>query len=275
MRILVTCPGKFGDLIWSMSVARAIAETYGETVDVMTSKTYGSIAPLLQHQPYITTAIVDQYWAVRDTAPMTPRVSPGHILADYDRLFHLGYDGWPQHPLPLEHWRLAVQQREWFPNDPPLKDLELGRPWITSKPWGEWEGQVRVAVGFTDEHFELKVGLYTLLEKANWALAFVGASPRWRMELGEQESSWENAARIIRAADVFLGCNSALHVLAVALGTPVVMMEPNPHRHQAIFFPLDTAGPQVTLVTGTDGLPTFDARHVAEALTAVLEQARV
>lgn len=278
MKILVTCPGKFGDLLWAMATARAIAESYGERVDVMTSASYGSIVPLLRQQPYIHDAGFFVNWVVQDTAPMTPREPPDYSNVKqygYDRIFHLGYDGWPQHPLPLEHWRLAVAQKEWYAGDPPLKDVELGRAWITG---AVTEPARDVVAGFTDEHFELKSGLLHLLERPpGWNLSgrvVTAPETRWATENYGQPCTWEEAASWIRGARVFLGCCSALHVLAVAVGTPVVLMEPNPHRHNDVFYPLGKVGPQVTLVTGNDGQPTFDARHVADAVESALARVR-
>jgi hypothetical protein len=86
--------------------------------------------------------------------------------------------------------------------------------------------------------------------------------------------NWEETVTAIQAADVFLGCNSGLHVLACAIGKPVIMMEPSPARHNPIFFPLGTTGPQVTLVLGNDGQPTWDARAVADTLHRVLSTVR-
>lgn len=287
MKLLVTCPGKFGDLLWAMVTVRAIAETYGERVAVFTSESYKSIVPLLHAQPYVDVAGSVAAWEVQDTAPMTPRVPPLIELPNrkyttfaegYDRVFHLGYDGWPQHPLPLEHWRLAEKQREWYASDPPLHDIDLARPWISAPyaphavPGRRWRDPI--GVGFTDEHFELKYGLYQLLGyPTKFQLWWVGNSPRWTTEAGEGQWSWEAAATFLQSAQLFLGCCSALHVLAVAVGTPVVLMEPNPMRHNDIFYPLGKVGPQVTLVTGNDGLPTFDARAVAAMVESRLSHA--
>jgi hypothetical protein len=69
---------------------------------------------------------------------------------------------------------------------------------------------------------------------------------------------------------VFLGDCSAWHVLAMAMGIPVVLVEPLEARWNPIFYPLGMDGPQVTMVRGNDGNPTFDARHVADALTRAL-----
>ena len=60
-------------------------------------------------------------------------------------------------------------------------------------------------------------------------------------------------------------------VLAVALGVPAVIVEPNPMRHNPIFWPLGMDGPQVTCVKGGDGKPTHDARHTADVLREKLK----
>lgn len=273
--ILVTCPGKFGDILWSCATARAIAETYGEPVDFITSQAYGSIAPLLRQQPYFNRVLVDDQWLVQDAAPMTPRTPGGEKVTDpgglfvsmAQRNFHLGYDGWPQRALPFEHWRLARgQQRE---ADPTLAAVELGRSWITvARVPGV---NYALSVGFSDEHFELKYGLTKLLRRRFGMTVLAPIGSRWEQEgTRVYDCNWEEAADSIVHSRVFLGCCSALHVLAVALGTPVVLMEPNPMRHNVVFYPLGKVGPQVTLVLGNDGLPTFDARAVAAMVESAL-----
>ena len=84
-------------------------------------------------------------------------------------------------------------------------------------------------------------------------------------------SNWVDAAAKIKKAKFFLGCCSALHVLACALGKSVVMVEPNAARHNPIFDPYGKTG-RVHLVCGNDGLPTHDSRHVREALLSTREQ---
>jgi hypothetical protein len=97
---------------------------------------------------------------------------------------------------------------------------------------------------------------------------------RWQTEAWHGITSWETAAGLIASSQLFLGCCSALHVLACGLGVPVVLMEPNPHRHHVNFYPYGTEGPRVTLVRGNDGQPTFDARHVLDAVRAGLARGR-
>lgn len=310
MSILCTFPGKFGDILWALPTVRALSRRVGAPVDLAIAAPFGSLAPLIEAQPYVGRCLVDPLWTTQDTAPISPRVPPGPPLLPplrdlqqdrYAQTFHLGYRGWPQRALPFETVDCLNDQLTGAPyllidgNYCKLEDAELclGEPWITVFPpcVAPWE----VVCGFTDEHFELKYGLVQLIDYA-WSPAaahpddqdlqdlqetsgriafYLSAMKgnRWHREGGcNPQDGWREAASVIADSAVFLGCNSALHVLAVACGTPVVLMEPNPHRHHDIFYPLGRTGPQVTLVTGTDGLPTWDARHVADALTAVLSR---
>lgn len=284
MNVLCTFPGKYGDLLWTLPTVRALARRMGEAIDIVVAAPFARICPLVAAQPYVGHCTADPLWTIRETAPVTPREPPRPVLPPlvqggqglYDCVFHLGYRGWPQRSLPFE--TLHCLNDQWtgvlFDED----DLDLDTPWITVTPPSPF--RVYASCGFTDEHFELKYGLFELLSErlrwttdlgGNWVSVSGCPGSRWRTEGSHACDTWEIAARAISSSSVFLGCNSALHVLAVACGIPVVMMEPNPHRHHQIFYPLGQDGPQVTLVTGTDHLPTFDARHVADALVAQLK----
>lgn len=272
-RILATMPGKFGDILWALPTVRALAETYGTRVDLCLSGKYGSIAELIRRQDYIGEVVVDAGWEVRDTAPMTPRApTRGLPERSWDRVIHLGYDGWPTGSLPYDIARRGPAE---------MCPIDLARPWI-SVPAFTTSRAPRFAVGFTDEWFELKYGLWELvnrvfrplLEDRVLAAAMAptnisGGPPRWSVEAGFGTCSWEKAAQLLSISPIFFGCCSALHVLAVALGKPCVIMEPNPHRHHDIFYPLGKTG-RVHLVTGNDGLPTHDARHCADAVKEAL-----
>lgn len=284
MKILCTFPGKFGDLIWALPTVRAIAEVVGEPVDLVIAGAYGSIVPLIQRQSYIGQAFADSQWVVQNTAPMTPRMPERVIAHEYDQVFHLGYRGWPKTDLPRETWACFAAQAVGDPEflGRAVVHFSLDRPWIIATHTVNQADWARAyAVGFTDEHFELKYGLTELL-RMRWVDETCGqrgsvnlsTSPRWNAEAAApwEGWSWESAAAWLANTPVFLGCNSALHVLARALGVPVVMMEPNPHRHNDIFYPYGKSGKGVELVLGNDGLPTFDARAVWETLCKVLAE---
>lgn len=288
MKILCTFPGKHGDLLWALPSLRAISESLdGEPIDLRVGAPYGGICDLIRRQTYIRWATADPAWAVQDTAPMTPRTPPTADPYDenYDRIFHLGYTRWPHAPLPVETYHTLLSQ--WPTDWPTLAPLDLDRPWIqaASVP----DDQLSVALGWTEEHFELKAGLTCLLI-LRWmdptardpAFRFINVSwsSRWQAEWWTPGGAtfaegmltdWGRIAGVLSVSQVFLGDCSALHVLACALGKPVVLMEPNPHRHHPIFYPFGTGG-RVRVVQGVDGLPTWDARHVQETLVDVLEE---
>lgn len=200
---------------------------------------------------------------------MTPRVPPNRedVISPYDRVFHLGYEGWPTPDLPQDVWHRFVRTAHAY-GDKTTVWLDLDRPWITDgllplRP-------IDLAIGFSDEHFELKLGICWALQRHGCDWVNVSGGPRWKEETGlTVRADWVTAASWIKQAQVFLGCCSALHVLAVAVGTPAVVMEPNPDRLNDVFWPLGKTGPQVTQVLGGDGRWTWDARHVRETIERV------
>lgn len=294
--VICTFPGKFGDLLWALPTVRAIAETIGGPVSLQIPAGLRSIVSFLSRQPYLDRIYVDTAWQTIDTAPRQP-IQPPWVLhcsdsepiesariyteteAPYALVCHLGYREWPHLPLPFEVERIAQEEYADAIHRLTGKMLRATRldPWL--RPAWDLRPYARpLAIGFTDEYFELKFGITQLVSHQASARfghpgVFVGNSPRWGTEAGPGRYAWEDAASWIAVADVFLGCCSALHVLAVGLGTPVVVMEPNPHRFHPIFWPLNGCGPRVTQVRGGDGQWTFDARHVWETILAVREAA--
>lgn len=282
MKILATFPGKFGDLLWALPTLRALSRRIGEPVDLLTTQDMASIIPLLTQQPYIRHAFANSHWVDADVYPLERRQPPPEgvealqVQLRYDHILHLGYPDWPQRGLPyytLDTLNTHAAARELALFD---ADLHLEEPWITAGARADWQyawgGPQHIAVGFSDEHFELKVGLWHLIEEGDFhrGVAVIGQSPRWQDEAGKGTMNWAESVATLQQAHVCLACCSGLHVLAVACGIPVVMMEPSEARWNKIFYPLGDTGPQVTLVRGTDGLPTFDARHVADTLHSVL-----
>jgi hypothetical protein len=264
VRILCTHPGRYGDLLWALPTVRALSFSASQPIDLLLSPKYSSesFRSLLARQLYIGSVIVANDWEVLETAPMTPRVPPS-LPSGYDQIVHLAYEGWPSLTLPYETYRIAGEQ---VPIDWPLS---LDVPWIAA-PYEHSCNPYRLAVGFSDEHFELKYGLYWLLRGhfvqngEIGGLMNVCGGPRWS-GVGHN-SDWEAAASWIAQATVFVGCCSALHVLACAAGTPVVLLEPNPMRHHDVFYPFGKCSEVVRLVTGLDGQPTFDSRHLIDAV---------
>jgi hypothetical protein len=266
MKILCTFPGKIGDILWAMPTVRAISETYETPVHFRCSNDprFSSILPLLGQQSYLASAEALPTWSIREEgiAPMSPRVPETIDGASYDLVFHLGYESWPEPSTAINIYRRAAYVAEV-----PLAALDLQRPWIIP-PYDL--PKTDLAIGFTDEHFELKYGLYLLIfqQRDRIALVNCSTSPRWRGEGQNTGYTWESTAAWLANATVFLGCCSAMHVLACAVGTPVVLMEPSEARWNEVFYPYGKTGPHVTLVLGGDGRPTFDARHVLDTVRA-------
>ena len=285
MRVLVTFPGRYGDILWALPAVRALSRWIGEPVDLAVAAKYRSICSLIEQQPYIRWCEGLPWWEVQETAPMTPRIpqrslNGSSLREDYDLILDLGYRGWPQRPLPFETMDCLNEQLHAGACGgytvkvlPRLTDaaLALDEPWITVAPWTHVPHPL--VVGWSDEHFELKVGLTHLLAQTlrGPGSAFLLCSPGSRRETeeGQTPTDWIENARRLAAAQVFLGCCSALHVLAVALGKPVVVMEPAEARWNDIFYPLGKTG-RVHLVLGGDGKPTWDARHVKDAIEEAL-----
>jgi len=265
MNILCTFPGRHGDILWALPTVRAICEHYGEAVDLQIAGEFAGLKPLLTPQPYIGQVIADDHWAL-----VPPEEWRAPFTAYYDAVYHLGYRGWPQEPLAQATYRVAIADYGL-----PLPPLDLARSWIHDD--APWTPAVEVIAGFADTHFELKIGLLAMLrESPRWSMLLLtpaNGGGRWGSEtprcVSSRSCGWAEATRHIRHATVFLGDCSALHVLAVAVGTPVVLVEPMEARWNPIFYPLGMDG-MVKVVKGNDGRPTYDARHVADALRAGL-----
>jgi hypothetical protein len=266
---LCTFPGRAGDILWALPTVRAISQALSEPVGLQIAGEFTSLAPVLRQQPYLKYVIPDPRWAL--TPPDEWQAPPLTGLAGRTtgRVLHLGYRGWPPTMLAQYVWEIA--RLELLDTEIVLPPLDLETPWLAVKQDIYAAGDI--AVGFTEHWFELKYGLVSLLLRRQAIPYWWDCFPegRWTTEGRFHPTTWREAAERISSSHVFLGCCSAPHVLAVALGVPAVIVEPCEARHNPIFYPVGKDGPQVTLVKGLDGNPTFDARHVAETLQAVLK----
>jgi hypothetical protein len=265
--IWCTFPGRAGDLLWALPTVRAISQALGEPVSLQIAGEFASMIPLLETQPYLVQVYADPRWSL--TPPDEWKAPPIGNYSD-QIVFHLGYRGWPTTTLPHFVYN-SVQENNPHLNLPPL---DLQTPWIVppTPPLKGFKPPPLIA-WFSDEWVELKAGVVLSLSPYMAILCPHGS--RW-MEWEQDnydiiECDWLEAAQWVKDAKVVLACCSAPHVLAVAMGKPVVMLEPSQARHNEIFYPLGKTGPQVTLVTGSDGLPTFDSRAIRKALEEKLK----
>lgn len=293
MKTLCTFPGRYGDLIWALPTMRAISRRIGAPVDLQIAGEFASIRPLVQQQPYSGAVITSGDWTLTPPEAWKPPTVPywlrptgaGYTSGEYDLVLHLGYRRWPELGLPFETMQTLVEHAGWPDALGPMgfDQLHLEEPWITvpAAP-----GSPDLVIAFSECHFELKLGLTILLlaqlartdpdltyriltpKGSGWKTA---TWPEWR---SIEEADWLGYARRLQGARVALCCNSGAHVLAVAMGVPVILYEPMESRHNEIFLPLGWQGPQVTVPFGNDGHPTLDYRHVADTIRAVLARAQ-
>jgi hypothetical protein len=256
VKILTTFPGRNGDLLWALPTIRAISEHFGVKVDLQIGGEFTGIIPLLQRQSYLNHVWADQSWAL--TPPEEWKAPP---VPGYDQVIHCGYRGWPELPLPL--WVASGVSHDY--GIKVLGDFE--RPWITEIEPKQFPYHYPLVTGWSDEWFELKYGILSLLARTDFCVIPPKGS-RWDTEaLGMPifASDWVTAAEWIAQGDLFLGCCSALHVLACAMGKPVIVLEPSVARHNPIFYPFGMDG-WIKVVKGNDGQPTHDVRHLKDLL---------
>lgn len=279
-KVLCTMPGRHGDVLWALPVLRSIAQATGEKVCLLTSNKYAGVLGVVNQQPYIAWAFSAAAWEPVETAPMTPAIPDEHTTkiarenSESDVVVHLGYQRWPMEPsLPEEIlWNAERQLGVALP------DLELERPWIKAETLAPGFAP-SLAVAFTDEWAELKMGVLAAVLQAGIkelypedidlvAKAGSRVIQEWDFEIGCDDGPFKDAAVTLASAKVVLTCNSSLWVLAAGLGKPIVMMEPNPDRHNPIFLPKEWAH---CMVLGGDARPTFDARAVVARVELALE----
>lgn len=276
---LCTFPGKHGDVLWSLLTAREIARRQGTRVHFVVSQEVMGLVPLIDAQPYVAACWSDG-WSWKGDPGAGEQIVPQF---DYQGLYgvkhvhHLHYKGWPKKSLPLEIWEQARMEPE----------EEKGRgfaeaaqdPWITlpeNTPRGRG---ACVFFGWSEEWFELKVGLSLLVRESFEGTQCYMPHGRWASEaagLFGAPANWLETASMLAACDLFVGCLSSQWVLANAMGVPCVVVEPNVARHNPIFWwegrVLADGAPANTMVLGNDGKPTFDARAVKAAVKAGLER---
>jgi hypothetical protein len=275
MKILCTFPGKIGDALWSLPTVRAISRHFSQPVDFCMSKKYGQagLMKLIQEQDYISKAFVLDSWEITDEQHhMIPREPE---VQGYDKVFHLGYNGWPSCELAKYVYEATAESYQELSMLPTQLDMS---PWITLESSANSMLFPYIFVGWNQEWIELKMGLTAMLTKAvPLPLYFVCHADGMRhAEFPEIKHAFIGGVDMYSAADVmaranfYLGDLSAQWVLACAMGKPCVVMEPSEARWNPIFW-WDGDG-RNTLVRGGDGKPTFDARHVADEVKKELKR---
>ena len=259
MSTLATFCGKHGDILWALPTVRALSEARGERIDFVIGGEFAGLLPILRQQPYLGTVYACDTWGL--SSPETWKVPQTWLdqHPEIDEVFDVSYRGWPE--LDLARTAEANLHRAWPDTYGPLPQIDLERPWMQiQNPWPV----ATIAVGFTEEWFELKLGLLIAAMRDKDYVQLTPPASRWITEgsysISKMGTDWTTAAEILAGARGFVGDCSALHVLAIALGKPCVIVEPSQDRWNPIFWPKGITGHGVECVMGNDGRPSFDAR---------------
>ena len=278
MKYAVTLPGKIGDILWALPTVREIARESGEKVRLIIPAMWKGVAPLLKAQDYVgeVTELDGKEWPIRMEAPIQPWYPPGIFHRPGEMVINLGHSGWPSAPLPFQYW---LNLAERWPGLVKKTKPDMS-PWIQPHRMGMRMDFPQIYYGMSEQWIELKAGVLVALAESLYALIRVPGLPGGRhMEFefesrnGEvffSEAGWIDSARIMSLCHLYVGCCSSQWVLACAMGVPVVLFDPDPGRHNEIFW-WDGEGKNEKVI-GSDGQPTWDARAVVQAVREKLHQ---
>jgi hypothetical protein len=269
--ITVTHPGKLGDLLWALPTVRELALSRNDTIQLWLPSQCKPLVNLLAKQWYIRQTVIDEDWVLGANTPEAPAKPP---VEPDGEVIHLGYPEWPTMPLPFYTASLAGVEPSWD-------------PWIEAEPLVETYGQQLLLYAWTDNWFELKLGLTEILIRQlpvnAWTLRTDPKSARWPIYEHAYGTKIEELARCIASSTLVVTDCSMAMVLTAALGKRCVVMEPEPARHHPIFWPGSTQddsghwrqadnqfGRLIWPVIGGDGKPTFDARHTKDLIMELL-----
>jgi hypothetical protein len=198
-------------------------------------------------------------------------------LPTYDAVFHLGYPSVPDEPLPHFIYR---QLKRTLP-EVHFSPLDLSRPWITTLTDFSEGGESTIAVGWSGEQAKWKRSLTIALRARFRDVTFVPVMP----DIGKEDAwtrnwcfnvpraaNWVRAAERIAASRSFIGCCSALHVLACATGKFALIVEPAESRWNPVFYPFGTEGSRVRLVRSTDAGLSSNAETVVDVIEPILSR---
>lgn len=230
-------PGKMGDLLFSMLIAREIARQYG-LVDVVTSAYCEPVAPLLARLPYVgrVSVLTENDYRIEHThfgaQPWrmkwaTPEVADGmrHGMTD---VYHLGFRHFP------------------FPGQS-VPEL-CGEPYGIKPSPGPWLSGVE-----RDPAGPVAVHLGSRPDRLGWLLNFaqqqgrkirlVGAAHEFRDVPGFSSflhaigqlvivNGYDNIADALSGCSEFWGVNSGPSIVAMGAGLPVTWPH-DPHNERA------------------------------------------
>jgi len=219
-KVLCTFSGKFGDILWSLPTVRELSRRHEEPVDFAIMPQYKSLLDLLGLQPYIASARVIPNWECTGSPCGDQPWQPPHECEEgYEHVYHLTYR---QHPgmggapaLPLcdfTAWQQGIKLRTPVVPFITAESIDIFPP----------PPQPVIPVGFNGDYWDMTTQFRFRLTAATASLLSwidISALP------------WMQAASLISQMGIFVGCRSALWVLAMGLGARTIVYEPNPSRH--------------------------------------------
>jgi hypothetical protein len=229
MRILLTFSGKFGDILWSLPAAREFFRR-GHGVDLATMPKYAAIHPLVESQPYINKVFSLPDWSFRDDGCGAQPWEPPSVPPGYDEVHHLTYRARPTMPL-IEH-------------APNFLGIQLGEPvlpFIYVKPVKRDSRLVAYSWRSTTFGGHKQNPFDGIWER--------NPQIRWVETTG---MPFEEAAKVIAGAAMFLGCRSSNYVIAHGVGQRCLTFETITGACEPIF----------SCPYGTEIMPSID--NIAE-----------
>lgn len=215
-KVLCTFSGPFGDILWSMPTVRAISQMLGEKVDFACMPYYKSLLPLIQIQPYVDKAFSIESW-VREHSnhgdqPWNP---PANTVKQYDRCFHLTYQGHPG----LTAKRLPLID---FTADQQGLKLKDPLPFLSTPDYEANHKDKRIAYAFNDQYSDVKARFRSAIKSCGDEFVFTDV----------RELDWVAAATVIKHSLAFVGCRSSNNVIAHGVGQKnIFIYEPHPSRN--------------------------------------------
>lgn len=238
-KILCTFSGRYGDILWSLPTVRELRLRLNQSIDFCCMPQYENLLPLIRQQFYVNKAFPLLPWICQGSPyGDQPWEAPVEHLG-YEQVFHLTYRHHPQVECLADF--IARQQHvalgdTWVPflniNDVRFFDMlqeEKKRTPGFEIP-NEFIKTPEVVVGFNPDHGNYKQEFF------NQVIASVenklGREVPWK---DLKKYDWIKATYLVQNSKVFIGCRSALCVVAHGCGKPCVVFEPNVARHGIVF----------------------------------------
>lgn len=219
----VTMPGRLGDLLLSMPVAREIAKLHGGVVRVATSRYCEPAAPLIERLDFVRQVVIDcDYKIEHHHFGTQPWLMPGYRDDETYRTYHLGFRHFPLAGQLVTHlagepYGVVPAPGPWLPA---IKRSERG-PVAAHATDGNVDTMVSMIRNYVFSPRRVRViGMAREVAPALEALReFAFCEARVVADFAEIHAALDGCSE-------FVGINSGPSIVAMGGGLPVVW----PHR---------------------------------------------